>query len=216
VADYKRENGLKIEKFMLNKYLLLRPRLYARASAGIYEEMFGGIGGQLLYLPKDQNWAIDLAIDGLQQRDTEGEFGFRDYKVTTTILSYHYRIKKYGLSFALRGGQFLARDDGVRFEFARRFRSGFKIGAWYTYTNGDDITGPGSPNDPYYDKGVFMQIPLSSMLTKDTQAKGGFALGPWTRDVGQLVKSPGDLYDMLEEPLVLDAAEKHLLLDFHK
>ena len=36
------------------------------------------------------------------------------------------------------------------------------------------------------------------MLTKDTQAVPKVAISPWTRDVGQLVVSPGDLYDMLE------------------
>ena len=54
-----------------------------------------------------------------------------------------------------------------------------------------------------------------NLLTKDTQASGGFSLAPWTRDVGQMVKSPGDLYLMMEEPLLLDAPEKHLLSDFH-
>ena len=34
----------------------------------------------------------------------------------------------------------------------------------------------------------------------DSQASAGFALAPWTRDVGQLVASPGDLYDLLEQP----------------
>lgn len=216
VADYKRENGFKLEKLLLNKYFLIQPRVYGRLSAGIYEEMFGGLGGQLLYLPKESNWAADLSVDALKQRDTEGEFGFRDYKTTTTLLSGHYRVKKYGMTFTLRGGKFLAKDDGVRLEFSRRFRSGFKVGAWYTRTNGNDTTGPGTPDDPYYDKGIFMQIPLNSMLTKDTSAKGGFALGPWTRDVGQMVNSPGDLYQLIEEPLLLDWPEQHLLSDFHK
>ena len=43
-----------------------------------------------------------------------------------------------------------------------------------------------------------MSIPLNTMLTKDTQAAPKMAISPWTRDVGQLVFSPGDLYDLLE------------------
>jgi len=154
-------------------------------------------------------------VDTLKQRDVKGDFHFRDYTTTTALLAYHYRIKKYGLTFTLRGGRFLAKDEGYRFEFARRFRSGFKVGAWYTITNGHDETGPGSPGSPYYDKGVFMQIPLNTMLTRDTRAKGGFSLAPWTRDVGQMVHSPGDLYEIMEDPLVLDRPEYHLLSDFH-
>ena len=43
-----------------------------------------------------------------------------------------------------------------------------------------------------------MTIPLTSMLTRDTQATPRIAIAPWTRDVGQMAASPGDLYDLLE------------------
>ena len=43
-----------------------------------------------------------------------------------------------------------------------------------------------------------MTIPLSSMLTRDTQVAPRLSISPWTRDVGQMVVSPGDLYDILE------------------
>ena len=32
----------------------------------------------------------------------------------------------------------------------------------------------------------------------------GFSLAPWTRDIGQMVRSPVDLYDTLEKPLMID------------
>ncbi|HYD58406.1 MAG TPA: phosphatase PAP2 family protein, partial [Burkholderiales bacterium] len=54
---------------------------------------------------------------------------------------------------------------------------------------------------PYRDKGIFMAMPLDTMLTSDTQATAGFSLAPWTRDVGQMVASPGDLYRMMERPV---------------
>ena len=59
-------------------------------------------------------------------------------------------------------------------------------------------------------------IPFSAMLTKDTQAGAGFKLAPWTRDVGQMVESPGDLYEIMANPFLLDWPEKHLLSDFDK
>src|SRR5439155_556741 len=64
-----------------------------------------------------------------------------------------------------------------------------------------DITSPGSPSSPYHDKGVFMLWRLDTLLTRDTQAVAGFSLSPWTRDVGQMVASPGDLYSLLEDPV---------------
>lgn len=216
VADYKRDADFKLDHLVVNQFLHLRPRVYARLSAGYYEEMFAGIGGQLLYLPKQGVWATDLSVDAVKQRDTDGDLGFQDYETVTAIAAVHYQIPKQGLTFTLRGGQFLAKDQGLRYEVQRRFRSGVRIGAWYTVTDGNDITKPGSPDDPYRDKGIFVSIPLGSMLTRDTRATARFAIAPWTRDVGQMVKSPGDLYTILEDPLLLDWSGHHLLSDFHR
>lgn len=197
IAEYKRGNRFKLNRAVINKYMTLEERWYARASAGLYEEMFRGIGGQVLYLPKDERWAADLTVDALQQRDYKGWFGKRDYKVVTTLGALHYRLP-YDITVTGRAGRFLARDEGVRLEFKRRFRSGVEIGAWYTKTNGKDISSPGTPSNPYNDKGIFLSVPLNIMLPSDSQATMGFALSPWTRDVGQMVGSPGDLYDIFE------------------
>ena len=198
IADYKRGNRFKINRAMLNKYMTLDERLYARVSGGLYEEMFRGVGGQVLYMPKDTRWAADLSVDALEQRGFKGLFDKRDYRTVTAIGALHYQLP-YDISVTARAGRLLARDEGVRLEFKRRFRSGVEIGAWYTKTNGNDITNPGSPTDPYSDKGVFLSIPLNIMLLADTQSTVGFALSPWTRDVGQMVASPGDLYEQMED-----------------
>jgi hypothetical protein len=169
-----------------------------------------------LYFSKANPWALDLSIDHLRQRDTDGDLSFQAYRTTSAIAAVHYRLHQQGLTFTLRGGRFLAKDVGLRYEVQRRFRSGVRIGAWYTVTDGHDITKPGSPDSPYRDKGVFLSIPLGSMLTRDSQATARFAIAPWTRDVGQMVKSPGDLYTIVEDPLLFDWSGRHLLSDFHR
>ncbi|MDH3321065.1 MAG: YjbH domain-containing protein, partial [Betaproteobacteria bacterium] len=198
IAEYRRGSDAKLLKALFNQYYHPAARLYARASAGIYEEMYAGAGGQLLYLAPDGGWSADLAIDALRQRDFKGGFGLRDYSTVTAIASLNYRMA-YGLTGTLRAGRFLAKDEGVRAELKRRFASGFEVGAWYTITNGNDITSPGTPASPYYDKGIFMQMALNAMLTKDTRATANLTLSPWTRDVGQMVVSPGDLARLMEK-----------------
>jgi hypothetical protein len=211
IAQYSRNGGrLKLAKLLVNQYLQPAERVYGRLSAGYYEEMFAGTGGQLLYLPEQKPWAVDVSLDWLQQRATDGGFGFRSYDTVTALGAFHYRIPALGLTATARAGRFLARDKGVRFELKRRFRSGITLGFWYTRTDGDDITPPGSPGDPYYDKGIFASIPLGPMLTRDTQARANIALAPWTRDVGQMVVSPGDLYTRFERTLMLDNADQGL------
>jgi membrane-associated phospholipid phosphatase len=200
IAEYFRGDRFKLTRLLVNQFYQPAERVYARASAGIYEEMFGGAGGQVLYLPRDGSWGADLAVDALKQRDFTGWFGFQDYSTVTAIGSLHYKMAQ-DVTATARAGRFLAGDRGVRGEIKRRFRSGWEVGAWYTVTNGHDITAPGTPESPYHDKGVFMLIPLDTLLTYDTQAAGGISLAPWTRDVGQMVISPGDLYAILERPV---------------
>ncbi len=199
IAEYKRGGKFQLNRLMLNKYTQLSERVYSRVSGGFYEEMFRGVGGQVMYLPKDSRWVADLSLDALEQRGYKGWFDKRDYRTVTALGALHYRLP-YDMTVTARAGQFLAKDRGARLEFKRRFASGIELGAWYTRTNGRDITSPGSPSDPYHDKGIFMSIPLRAMLTADTQTNSGFYLAPWTRDVGQMVASPGDLYEMIENP----------------
>lgn len=199
VAEYLRGGRFSLSRILLNKYDNPAERVYTRMSAGLYEDMFRGVGGQVLYLPKDSRWAADLAVDALQQRGFKGLLDSRDYKTVTAIGSLHYRLP-HDITVTARAGRFLAKDTGVRMEFKRRFQSGIEVGAWYTHTNGNDITNPGTPAKPYQDRGIFLSVPLNSMLPMDTQSTAGFAIAPWTRDVGQMVASPGDLYDMFERP----------------
>jgi membrane-associated phospholipid phosphatase len=199
IADYKRGHRFKLNRFMLNQYMMPAERVYARVSGGLYEEMYRGVGGQMLYLPKDRRWAADLTLDALQQRGFKGWFDKRDYNTVTGFAALHYKLP-YDVTATARVGHFLAKDNGVRMEFKRRFPSGVEIGAWYAKTSGKDITNPGSPANPYNDKGIFLSVPLNIMLPLDSQATASVALSPWTRDVGQMVASPGDLYDLMEQP----------------
>jgi len=207
IGEYRRlGDRLRLNSLLLNKYAMLRERLYGRASLGYYEEMFAGAGAQVLYLPVRGDWAIDVSVDALRQRAPGAAFGFRDYRVITALAAAHYRFPAYGVTATARFGRFLARDEGVRLELKRRFRSGVEIGAWYTWTDAKDITSPGTPEEPYRDKGIFMSIPLNSMLTYDTRERATLALADYTRDVGQMVISPGDLYELIERPGVLEGA----------
>jgi membrane-associated phospholipid phosphatase len=199
IAEYKRGGRFKLNRLLINKYVMPAERVYARVSGGFYEEMYRGFGGQILYLPKQSRWAADITADAVQQRGVKGWFDKRDYQTVTGFAALHYKLP-YDITATVRAGRFLAKDEGARFEFKRRFPSGVEIGAWYAKTNGKDITNPGSATNPYNDKGVFLSVPLNIMLPMDSQNTASVALSPWTRDVGQMVASPGDLYDLMEQP----------------
>ncbi len=214
LAEYRQASRVKLSKLLVNKYWQPGERVYLRASGGLYEEMYGGAGGQALYLGRDGNWGADLAVDFLKQRNFKGT-GFMDYRTHTVIGSLHYRLPLVPDTTAtIRAGRFLAGDRGARFEIKRTFRSGVELGLWYTRTNGDDITSPGSPGNPYYDKGVFMRIPLATLSTRDNGSVVHMSLSPWNRDVGQMVQSPGDLYQMAEQHWLQNALDGDGLRSF--
>lgn len=208
IAEYRRASKVKLQRLLVNKYWHPAARTYVRASAGIYEEMFGGAGIQALYLDRGGRWAGDVAVDALRQRNFKGT-GFMDYKTVTAIASVHYKVPVFeGVTATVRAGRFLARDYGARVELSRTFNSGIQLGAWYSRTNANDITSPGRPGSPYQDKGVFMRIPLGSMTAHDMSTVADFSLSPWTRDGGQMVESPDDLYQSIRRKW-LDNAFDH-------
>ncbi|MCX5590204.1 YjbH domain-containing protein [Alcaligenes endophyticus] len=213
-AEYRNAAKVKLDSLLINKYWHPAKRTYIRASAGLYEEMFGGVGMQALYLHSGGRLAWDVAVDGVRQRDYKGT-GFQQYKTVTAIASMHYKLPMLeGVTATVRAGRFLARDNGVRFELSRTFKSGVEFGAWYTRTNGNDTTSPGTVSNPYMDKGIFMRIPLSSMTTRDTHSAFNFSLSPWNRDVGQMVTSPDDLYKLMRHRWLDSATDEDGLRSF--
>jgi len=197
--EYLRASRLKLSRLIVNRFGTPARGLYTRWSAGFYEDMYAGVGGQALIVPRRGAWAFDVAVDALKRRGYDSRLSFQSYSTVTAIASAHYRLAK-GYELAIRGGRFLARDVGARFEFKRRFASGVEAGAWISATNNEDFNAPGSQGKRYRDKGVFLSVPFEIMLTKDTRAQAGFAFQEWGRDVAQMVASPADLYAMMEGP----------------
>src|SRR6266850_1180189 len=210
-GEYAKGPPVRVDHVLLNRVYHPSERTYARLSGGWLEQMYGGVGGQWLYVERGEPWAVDVSVEAVKQRDFDGRLGFRDYQTVTALAAMHYRLP-YQSTFTVRTGRFLAKDIGARFEIKRRFRIGMELGAWYTVTNVVD-TGVGNEAN-YRDKGVFVSIPFEALLPNDTKLVTGFSLAPWTRDPGQMVYSPVDLYQMLEKPLMIDMHDRDGLVRF--
>ena len=64
--------------------------IYAKVSGGILENMFGGIGGEILYKPFYKNWGVSIDMWRVRQREYDMRFKFRDYSTTTGFLNLYY------------------------------------------------------------------------------------------------------------------------------
>ena len=169
--------------------------LYARVSAGLLEEMYGGISGEVLFRPFESRLALGVEISRVRQREFDQRFEFRDYKVTTGHVSLYYDTPFSGVVAVAHMGTYLAGDRGVTLELSRRFNSGVRVGAWATFTN----VSPAQFGEGSFDKGFYMVIPFDLFLTRSSTASGVFGFRPLTRDGGQRLGLAGRLYDITSQ-----------------
>ena len=194
IARYLRQGTSTIENLYGAYSFSPYPEWYAKVTAGLLEKMYGGVAGEVLYRPFDSRLAVGLEVARVKQRDFDG-FGFLDYEVTTGHLGLYYDVPLYDLQAEIQIGRYLARDKGATFQLARTFKSGVRVGAFFTLTDVPfDEFGEGS-----FDKGFFMSIPFDLFLPKSTRRRGTFAFRPLTRDGGQRVGIPGRLFGQTGE-----------------
>jgi hypothetical protein len=183
------KNG--IGELEANYLMRLAPDVYAVARAGYLESMYAGFGGEVLWRPENQRWAIDADIFDVQERNFDRLFGLQNYHVVTGHVSVFYETPWYNFIFGVHAGQYLAGDRGVTFDLTRRFETGVEVGAFFTKTNVSAAKfGEGS-----FDKGFIIKIPLGWTLPISTQTGLNMILRPVQRDGGQRLDGDDSLYD---------------------
>jgi hypothetical protein len=187
-AEYARF-GTTLENLYVSRQWKPRPDLYARATAGLFESMFGGVSGEVLWKPAGSRLGLGAEANYVVQRDFDQRFSFRDYKTFTGHASAYYEMDR-GYVLQLDAGRYLAGDYGATVSLDRIFNNGFQVGAFFTRTNvsAEDF-GEGS-----FDKGFRFRIPVAWLLGKPSRSGLGLTIRPTQRDGGQRVSVPGRLY----------------------
>lgn len=170
------------------------PEVYARLSAGIFEEMYGGVGGELLYHPYGKPWALGFDVNRVRQRGFDQLFDFRDYTVTTGHLTLYYHLPFYKLLAKVSVGRYLARDKGGTVDLSRQFDSGIRAGIFATKTN----VSAAQFGEGRFDKGIYIEIPLDLFTTQSTRITTTIPFRPLTRDGGQKVRDGRELYPIVD------------------
>lgn len=167
--------------------------LFGRASAGIFESMYGGVAGEILYRPLSSRLAYSLDINYVRQRDYDQRFEFLDYGVATGHFTVYYDTPFHGLRVKASAGRYLAKDIGVTLDVSREFRNGLVIGAFATKTDvSSEEFGEGS-----FDKGIYLYIPLSEIFPEAQNGVASFSYRFLTRDGGQKVGDGRSLYGIV-------------------
>lgn len=183
IAEYLEQGTTALTHLQADYTWGIAPEWYGHLYGGLLEEMFGGVGGEVLYRPLGKNWALGLDVAWAKQRDYDQRFDFRDYDIVTGHLTGYYHFEPWAMDGRVRVGRYLAGDVGATFEISRTFDSGITVGAFATFTDvsAEDF-GEGS-----FDKGLYVIIPIDQLFIRSGRGAISWLWRPLTRDGGQML-----------------------------
>ena len=194
VVSYLQKGSTGINDLTLTDFVKPESEVYARVTVGYIEQMFAGAGGEILYRPFGQRWAIGADIFDVYQRNFDDLFGLQSYHVWTGHASVYVETPWENVTAVVRAGRYLAGDYGGTLELYRRFDTGIIVGAWATFTNVPfSKFGEGS-----FDKGIRIVIPTEFVLPFGTSTRFEQDLRPIQRDGGQILNNDAILYDITQ------------------
>ena len=191
VKDYLNNfaNRVVIGRSQLDFFKSFGAQHHIQISAGIFEEMFSGFGGEYLWSKHENNYAIGIEAFKVYKRDYDLNFGLQDYSNLTTHVNFYYENDfLIPLSLKLSFGEYLAGDKGYTVDLSRRFKNGVYMGMFFTRTDvSKEKFGEGS-----FDKGIYFRIPLSNDWFN-------FVWRPLTKDPGSKLLRKDDIYNLIRK-----------------
>ena len=185
IQEYLDEGKNNIARMQLEYMFSPIRDVYVRTDFGLLEEMFGGVGGQVLYRPIKKRYAFGISLHRVRQRDYDQRFSFRDYETTTGHLEMYAELPNQ-IFLQTYVGKYLAGDKGLTLDLSRRYKSGFVLGIFATKTNlSAEEFGEGS-----FDKGFYFSIPTQLFYPDFRSGVISFGLHPLTKDGGSFFNGP--------------------------
>lgn len=166
--------------------------IYYQTYAGILEEMFSGVGAEVLWRRHDSPLAVGANVNAVVQREFDKLFGVRDYRTITGHVSAYWATPIPNVDVAIHAGRYLARDVGATIEIQKRFSNGWSVGAFATLTDVPfSVFGEGS-----FDKGLIFNIPFDLYSPRNTRGSYRTILRSINRDGGRMLDNwPGSLWE---------------------
>jgi hypothetical protein len=167
---------------------------FGGVKVGLFEEMYGGIGGEFLLRDVRKPWYLTANYYWVKQREFNQRFSFRDYETFTGHLNFIWETPLEGVKVILSGGRYLAKDSGLTVNLSRTFKSGFVLGFYATQTDiSKEEFGEGS-----FDKGIYFSIPLDVVSSRYRKNNARFIWKNLTRDGGAILSGGLDLQGYVE------------------
>lgn len=170
--------------------------LYGLAYAGMLESMYGGVGGEVLYRPFGERWAVGADVNWVKQRGFRQDFSLRRYHVITGQATAYFNTGFHDVTVAVSIGRYLAGDWGSTVDVSREFANGARMGAYATITNKSGSAGYGEGS---FDKGIYVSIPFDMLLPHSSRSRASLLWQPLIRDGGARLNKRYTLYTLTND-----------------
>ena len=193
IVDYLQQSSENFYLSNLNVEYInsLHNNVYGKISIGYLEQMYGGLTGEVLYKPFNNNIATSIEFSRVRKRSYGQNFSFNDYEIDMPRfnLAYYHPITNILTKWSY--GKYLAGDIGYTLDISRRMPAGWSAGFFFSRTNvSEEDFGEGS-----FDKGFYFNFPLSIFRKGYDKDIRGFRLRTMTRDGGQYLDLNNRLID---------------------
>jgi len=180
VVKYLQQGDTGLDSLYFEKRGSAYKGLHYRVFGGVLEEMYSGVGGEVLYQPFQSRLAYGVSANWVRKRAYDKSFKHLDYQTTTGFASVYWASPFYNFDVAVHAGKYLAKDTGATLEIRRTFNNGWMVGLWATRTDvsAEDF-GEGS-----FDKGMFFKIPFDGLFGRNTRGAYSTRIRPIQRDGG--------------------------------
>jgi hypothetical protein len=169
---------------------------HSMAAFGYLEEMYAGVGGEILYRPTGKTWALGAEGWWALKRDP---YSFLNLDLTgdrllTGHLKAWYEIPDTDLTLGLKAGRYLAEDWGATLSLTKSMRNGLTFEAFATATTEADFDPFGGTTHLY--SGVKMTLPFGNVPLLPRGSHIRATTQPIGRDAGQALENPMPLYTL--------------------
>ena len=192
------ERRFAIDRLYTSWLQSLTPSTHIGITAGYLEEMYSGLGGEILYRPFGKTFAVGAESWLAKKRDPFSTLNRDSFKENffTGHVNLFYELPNTDFTVYAKAGQYLGEDRGGTLGIKNRFDNGTSLEGFVTVTNlaYEDIFG----HKTHLDGGIKLNIPLGNIPFIPDGSAFRLRTGPLTRTVGQVIDHPQPLYEVTE------------------
>ena len=204
---YRKKRSLHWDQLYMQKSWNMHRGFFSRLALGYFQVNYGGIAAECLWYPVNSTFAIGCQGAIVKKRRFTG-LGFQSelqqfngvelepVPYTTLqqgFVDLYIDFPQFQIFTKISGGQFLAKDLGVRLEGTRYFNNGLRLTGWITATNANDIM----HGERYFNRGIALEVPFDFFSRCSSRKVWNQAVAAWLRDAGYTTSTGIPLFETL-------------------